>query len=82
MDMLQHKDLDIVRKNLPGTGPQANYYKQILLHIDFDDQHDIYNLILGLTAVTKTMMDILVRNQVKLNQDRNKGKGIRNESIM
>ena len=66
-DLHEHRDLDIIRKNMPGNGPQATAYKRILRNMDWDDMHDIYNIILGLTAAVKTMMEILVRNQVRIN---------------
>tara|TARA_B100001939_G_C16612154_1_gene475604 strand:- start:265 stop:498 length:234 start_codon:yes stop_codon:yes gene_type:complete len=66
-DLHEHRDLDIIRKNMPENGPQATAYKRILRDMDWDDMHDIYNIILGLTAAIKTMMEILVRNQVRIN---------------
>jgi hypothetical protein len=66
-DLHEHRDLDIIRKNMPENGPQATAYKRILRNMDWDDMHDIYNIILGLTAAVKTMMEILVRNQVRIN---------------
>lgn len=66
-DLHEHRDVDIIRKNIPENGPQATAYKRILRNMDWDDMHDIYNIILGLTAAVKTMMEILVRNQVRIN---------------
>lgn len=72
IDLLTHKEIDIIQKNMPEKGPQAEIYKRIFRNLTFDDMHDIYNTILGLNKVTKAMIDILVKRQTQINHQNSK----------
>lgn len=70
IELLEHDELDVIRQGLPENGPQATVYKRIFQHLPFESIHDIWDILLALTAVTRTMTKIMVKKQVKLNQEK------------
>jgi len=57
-----HRDIDIVVDHMPENEAERDYFKQIMLHIDFDDIYDIMNVTRALAQCIKVMANILLRN--------------------
>ena len=70
IELLEHDDLEVIRQGLPENGPQATVYKRIFQHLPFETMHDIWDILLALNAVIRTMMKIMVKKQVQLNQEK------------
>lgn len=70
LDLLEHEELDVIRQGLPENGPQATVYKRVFEHLPFETMHDIWDILLALNAVLRTMTKIMVKRQVKLNQEK------------
>ena len=70
LDLLEHEELAVIKQGLPENGPQATVYKRVFEHLPFETMHDIWNILLALNAVIRTMTKIMVKRQVKLNQEK------------
>ena len=70
IELLEHDDLAVIKQGLPENGPQATVYKRIFQHLPFETMHDIWDILLALNAVLRTMTKIMVKRQVKLNQEK------------
>ena len=70
LDLLEHEELDVIRQGLPENGPQATVYKRVFENLPFETMHDIWDILLALNAVLRTMTKIMVKRQVKLNQEK------------
>lgn len=68
IELLEHEDLVVIKQGLPENGPQATVYKRIFQNLPFETMHDIWDILLALNAVIRTMTKIMVKRQVKLNQ--------------
>ena len=69
IELLEHEDLVVIKQGLPENGPQAIVYKRIYQNLPFETMHDIWDILLALNAVIRTMTKIMVKRQVKLNQE-------------
>mgnify|MGYP001433381212 FL=1 len=70
LDLLEHEELAVIKQGLPENGPQATVYKRVFQHLPFESMHDIWDILLALNAVIRTMTKIMVKRQVKLNQEK------------
>ena len=70
IELLEHEELAVIKQGLPENGPQATVYKRVFSNLPFETMHDIWDILLALNAVIRTMTKIMVKRQVKLNQEK------------
>ena len=70
IELLEHEELALIKQGLPENGPQATVYKRVFEHLPFETMHDVWDILLALNAVIRTMTKIMVKRQVQLNQEK------------
>jgi|MDSZ01.1.fsa_nt_gb hypothetical protein len=58
---IHHRDIKIAEEHMPTNPAEAEYFKRILLTIDYDDFYDIMNVMRALAQCIKVMTKVMMR---------------------